>query len=356
MLSLLLRTILRATAFLAVGLAWMVAASPPAAAQGQPVLRERISVHADLVTLGDIFENAGPAAHAPVFRSPDLGTEGVVAAKRIAAAALKHGLLWPNPGGIEQVSVERPSRRVTLDEIRSAIAAHAAREIDIASAGDLTVTFERRARAFHVDSRVTGALNVKRLHLQRVNGVFDAVIGFEGAGSRGRLAARDRAFRGRVVETMQVAVPARPIERGATIGDGDVKITRLPASQMRAGMITERHDLAGMAAKRQLRADQPVRHSQVERPKLVRRNTLVTIIYEIPGLALKSQGRAQADASQGEAVAVLNTRSNRTVQATVRGPGVVVVGAPASPAAPQLTASLPTQNRRAELIGPQPAR
>ncbi|MCG8650509.1 MAG: hypothetical protein MI861_11800, partial [Pirellulales bacterium] len=122
---------------IAVHLAALIALSvfAPSPAQGQdlrPVLKEQIRVYSDLVTLGDIFDNAGPAASAPVFRSPDLGTQGVVAARRIATAARRHGLSWRNPGAIEQVTVERPGRRVTIDEIKQAIAQSAARELDIA--------------------------------------------------------------------------------------------------------------------------------------------------------------------------------------------------------------------------------
>ncbi|MEM8744332.1 MAG: hypothetical protein AAGF14_06840, partial [Pseudomonadota bacterium] len=53
------------------------------AARAEPLLREQIKVYSDIVTLGDLFENAGDAERAPVFRSPELGTRGVVAAKRV---------------------------------------------------------------------------------------------------------------------------------------------------------------------------------------------------------------------------------------------------------------------------------
>lgn len=347
-----LRQLFRVSALLAIAVASTIALATSAAAQNVPVLRERIAVHSDLVTLGDIFDNAGQVAGAPVFRSPELGTKGVVAAKRIASAASKHGLFWTNPGGVQRVSVERPGRLVTLEEIRTAIARHAARDLDGVRATNLSVTLERRARSFHVDARITGALTINRLHLQANNGVFDAAIGFENASQR----VRDRSFRGRIVETMKVAVPARAIERGATILESDIKTARLPVSRLPAGMVTDAKDLAGMAATRRLQADKPVRRSEIEHPKLVRRNDLVTIIYEIPGLALRAQGRAQSDAAEGDAVTVLNTRSNRTIQARVLGAGLVVVRTLSNPAAAQSTVLSSRTNRRAELTGPQVVR
>lgn len=297
---------------------------PAFADDSRPTLRAEIKVYSSLVALGDLFENAGPAANAPVFRSPDLGTQGVVSTKRIAAAARKHGLYWNNPREVAQVTVRRPGRLVTLDDIKNAIARHAAREMGLINASEVAVTFDSRSRAFHVDPRVAGPLVVKQFTASERSGRYRAVVAFDDPDRR----TRDRAYSGQVYETTTVVVPARPIERGATIQPDDVKKLSMPKTQVRIGIVTNTDQLTGMAAKRNLAADKPVRRTDLEYPKLVRRNTLVTISYKIPGLKLKSQGRAQADAALGEMVSVLNTRSNRLVQAVVRGPGLVTITAP----------------------------
>lgn len=298
-----------------------LAAQPALAGDARPVLREQVKVHSDLVTLGDIFENAGPAADTAVFRSPDLGTRGHVAADRVAEAARRHGLHWDNPAEIEQVVVERPGRVVTLEEISRAIARHAVGELGVTSTEDLSVTLERRAKPFQVSARLSAPLAVKRLHIRSGSGVFEATVGF----TDGDRPKNEHTYRGRVRETMEVAVPVRTIERGRTISRGDVEKRRVPVSQVRGDVVIDESSLVGMAAKRNLSADRPVREREIEPPRLVHRNDLVTIVYEAPGLTLKAQGRAKADAGEGSVIPVLNTRSNRTVQAVVRGPGVVVV-------------------------------
>jgi flagella basal body P-ring formation protein FlgA len=299
-------------------------AQPVSADEARPVLREQIKVHSDLVTLGDIFENAGPASDTAVFRSPDLGTRGHVGAERVAEAARRHGLHWDNPVGVERVTVERPSRVVGLEEIRQAIARRAVGELGVADVNDLSVTLERRAKPFQVSARLSGPLAVKRLRLDPRSGGFEATVGFDG-NEQAAPDAPEKSYRGRVRETMKIAVPARAIERGETIASGDVEMKRVPVSRVRGDVALSREALAGMAAKRDLPAGQPVRERYIEPPRLVRRNELVTIVYETPGLTLKAQGRAKADGGKGAVVHVLNTRSNRTIQAVVRGPGVVVV-------------------------------
>lgn len=305
------------------GLALTLAASTKVlAGDERPVLREQIKVYSDIVTLGDIFENAEPSAEAPVFRSPDLGTKGIVAAKRVAVAARQHGLHWNNPGGVTQIAIERPSRVVTLEEVTKAISHHAMGELGLTSTQDLRVELSPRSRPFHINSRITGPISVKRLSLRTGGGTFEAVIGFNDPD----LGILDKRFRGRAYETMVVAVPAHSIERGQTILKQDIKIIRMPRSRITAGMVMEESSLAGMATRRNLRTNQPVRRADLEHPKLVRRNTPVTIIYNIPGLSLKSLGRALADASEGEMVSIENVRSKRTVQATVLGLNLVSVG------------------------------
>lgn len=320
-----------ARALLAALLLCLAIASPALAQTSAPVLREQIRVHSDFVTLGDIFEHAGPASGTAVFRSPDLGTKGVVGADRVRAAAQQHGLYWDNPGGITQVSVERPGRLVSLDEITRAIAGAAADEMNGAAREDLQVVLERRARAFHVDPRIEGALTVKRFHV-RQGGAFEAEVGFETVD----YGPAQRSFKGRIQETMPVPVPVRPIDRGETMARADVEMVRLPRAQLRAGIVLDDADLAGMAAKRPLDPGEPVRANDIEHPKMVTRNSLVTVVYRTGGLVLKAQGLAQSDAHDGATISVLNPRSKRIVQGVVRGPGLVVVESlDAQAAAPQ---------------------
>lgn len=53
----------------------------------------------------------------------------------------------------------------------------------------------------------------------------------------------------------------------------------------------------------------------------VRRGDAVTLTYEAPGLSLSMRARALEDAAVGQGVRLLNTASNRTIEAVVTGPG-----------------------------------
>ena len=53
----------------------------------------------------------------------------------------------------------------------------------------------------------------------------------------------------------------------------------------------------------------------------VRRGDFVNLVYEMPGMALNMRARALEDGAVGQAIRLLNTSSNRTIDAVVTGPG-----------------------------------
>ena len=77
-----------------------------------------------------------------------------------------------------------------------------------------------------------------------------------------------------------------------------------------------------------LRAGQALHAGDLMKPQVVQRNEAVTVTYEVPGIRLSVRGKALETGAVGDVIGVLNIQSNRTVQATVSGPGrVAVVGA-----------------------------
>lgn len=287
-----------------------------AQAQDDPILRGQIKVFADLVTLGDLFENAGDASDAPVFRAPELGANGVVRAIRVVEAALQHGLDWRNPDGVKEVAVDRPGRLISLDEIRELIKERAAGGQEAWS-----VSLSARARPFHIDPRINSAVRVTHLDLNSRTGRFRAVITVPAS----RQPVSDQIFTGRAFPSVEAVVPARIIERGAIITAEDLKIANLPRSRVTENSPRDIDAIVGMAAKRRLMTGRGIRITDLEHPRLVKRNDIVTIVYNSAGLSLKSKGRALADAIRGKTISILNVQSKRTIEAVVTGTGIVSV-------------------------------
>lgn len=330
--------LLLAIALLAAGLS-----AAPAAGAEAPKLREPVLVHGDLVTLDDLFEHAGPAGAAAVFRSPDLGSEGSVAATRIAIAAKQAGLDWSAPSPLDKITVKRPSRIVPMETIAELVRMRVASETGAPAPESIEVTFPRGAKPIEIDARIQDPATILRIDLQRGGG-FRAVIGIENHDE-----IPERSYSGRALEMVEMPVPVIAIEREATVSANDVKTVRVPRDRLSSGLVTSVQEIVGMAAKRALPADRPVRVGDLGKPLLVRKNEVVTIIFVTPGLMLKSQGRALADGAENEFVSVENAQSKRMVQATVQSPGVVVVTA-ASRATSTAAATSALETRRTQFV------
>ena len=145
---------------------------------------------------------------------------------------------------------------------------------------------------------------------------------------------------------VELVVPAHDIARGTRIDEDDLTTKLVPASRMSDSLIRDAQDAAGREAKRTLRAGEFIRASDLKRPTLVAKGSTVTMIFEVPGMALTAVGRALAEGGEGDSIAVLNPTSYRQVSAVITGPGTVRVGAPgAMKTAAEITVSKPQQGK-----------
>lgn len=65
----------------------------------------------------------------------------------------------------------------------------------------------------------------------------------------------------------------------------------------------------------------PVAGSSTIADAAIRRGETVTLQYQAPGMSLVMRARALEDGAVGQSVRLLNTSSNRTIDAVVTGPG-----------------------------------
>jgi flagella basal body P-ring formation protein FlgA len=308
-----------------VALGLMLPGAPDAAAQGEPAaprLKELVVVGAEIVRIGDLVENAGLASGIPVFRAPDLGHTGSVPAARVIEALQRHGVTAIDTGGLSEVVVTRDSRAFTTRDVIERIASAFAGQFGFAEAQNLTVTLDRDLRILHVEPSA-GDLTVARMNVDPRSGRFDIAFEIPGSAVAKRVPLR---FSGTIMETIEATTLIRPLRRGDTIKESDLLVQRRPKSEVGDDPLT-RDQAVGLALKRPLRAGQALRASDATRPEAVHRNETVTMIYEAPGIVLTMRGKAQESGAVGDLINVLNVQTNRTIQATVAGPGRVAIAA-----------------------------
>ena len=297
-----------------------------AGAEGNaPRLRELVTVTSDVVRIGDLVDNAGKAADVPVFRAPDLGQTGAVLVQRITDALRPYDLTDIDTDGLSEVVVMRLSRAITRKDIAERIARAVSGQMGYGDPQNISIMIDRDIRVMHVEATATSDLLVSRMNVEPRNGRFDISFELPGSSAARRLPLR---FTGTAREMIEVATLTRGLRQGEVIKGSDVTIERRPKAEAGVEGVSPEQAI-GLATKAPMRAGQAVRQSDLMRPLIVLRNEPVTITYEVPGIVLTVRGKAAESGAVGDMLSVLNIQTNRTVQATVTGPGRVTVGSSA---------------------------
>jgi flagellar basal body P-ring formation protein FlgA len=321
-----IRTLLLVTALLA-------ASGAPALAQNRdvatPVLRASVNVAGDVVRIGDVIDNAGSAAQIAIYRAPDPGTTGSLPTAQLLAALRAHQVIGVDTRELTAISVTRLARTIEPAEIEREVARALERRSGLGEAANLSLTFDRDVQTLQLDASNNGALQPAAVRYDSRSGRFD--ISFEIANDANAAPTKLR-FTGSVAETVDAAVLARAVERNEVIKSSDVLVERRPKAEV-GNDAAARDSAVGMQARRQLRAGQALRITDLAKPDLVVRDQNVTLIYESGGLYLTIRGKALEGGTEGDAVNVLNLQSKRTVSGIVVGRGQVAVAiAPPRPA------------------------
>lgn len=300
------------------GLAFMFSAG--IAAAENLTLRSDISIIDDIVTLGDLFENAGDVAKIAVFKSPRLGKKGILKSRRIRVAARDHGLNWLNPKYLENIVVVREANTIDLDEISQRIREELSSRYPLKAANSkLEISLSTKAVPFVMRADVDPVFEILKIRYNQRSGRFSVTV----SGPLGSAYARRMSYTGRAMEMVEVPVLIATLARGQTIRAHHLEMKKISARYMNGRTVKETADLIGMAARRSLRPNSVIRINDVEKPKLVRKNALISVVYRIGALQIVFRGQALEDGVYGETVRILNPRSRRTIQASVTGQNMV---------------------------------
>ena len=307
-----------------------------------PVLRGSVTISGDIVRIGDIIDNAGSAAQIAIYRAPDLGTTGSLQVAQVLSALRAHQVIGVDTRDLKQISVTRLARTLDAKDIESQVAHAIEHRGGLGEAANLSLTFDRDVQDMRLEATNTGAMQVVAARFEPRNGRFD--VTFEIANADVAAPTRLR-FTGSAVETIEVAVPARDIERNEIIKSSDVTVERRPKAEV-GNDAASRDRAVGMQARKQIRAGQALKVADLAKPDLVQRDQTVTLIYETAGLYLTIRGKALEGGTEGDVVSVVNLQSKRTVSGTVIGRGqvAITVAAPRLPPPPaEVTSSIPNE-------------
>jgi len=299
----------------------LVLVAVPAAAQTGARLKAQAIVAADIVRIGDLIENAGDKSNTPIFRAPELGATGTIQVYRIIEAARANGVSVFDTRGISEVLITRASRTISVSDIERTVAETASKQTNMSDPNNIAVVFDSAVRPMSVEPNASTP-RLAQFNYDPRSQRFDASLEITGSSASRRKAPR---ISGYLYETAEVPTLIRAFTRSEIVRDEDIQMERRAKTELTPDTILKTTAIVGHAARRDLRAGAPIRVSELMKPELVGRGDTVTLSFESTGVRLVVRAKAMESGTEGDTIQVLNPQSKRTVQATVEGPGRVVV-------------------------------
>ena len=119
---------------------------------------------------------------------------------------------------------------------------------------------------------------------------------------------------------MHKDIPARTL-----LTQDMLKRTRTDIAGHSGYLVRQKSDAVGMRLTRRMHKGDLLLSNHMKRPPLIQRGDLVTMIINVGGLHVRTQGKAMRSASQGQRLMVKNLRSQQVVQTIVESAGAVRV-------------------------------
>jgi flagellar basal body P-ring formation protein FlgA len=292
-------------------------------------LRTTTTLHASVVRIADLFDDAGTGADRVLGPGPGAGGRIVVEAAQLAAIARQYHVDWRPASSGDRAVLDRPGRPLrredALDAVKSAlIGAGASPECDVDLPG-----FTPPLVPLEADPRPV----VSDLDYDPAAGRFSAELSITGTA----MEPIHMRLAGRVDDTIDLPVATTRLLAGSVLRADDVHIARVHTTLVRTEVARRPDDAIGMQLKRPLAAGQPLALSELVRPSMVQKGANVMMLLDSPGITLTAQGQALEAGAIGERIRVLNPVSRAVLEAEVIGPDRVRIAPNAMP----LTRPLP---------------
>lgn len=285
-----------------------------------PSLKGDISVNADIVTVGDMFNDPGNLSTTAIFRAPALGTTGVVPLATIQNAARLIGLADFDAGGYQSVRVVHPSTVLDAQKLGDLIAAN------LANSGNLS-----KGVTAHIDFDIPDlSLNAAVTDTPASLAALRYTPGTPKFTARFAIAGMDQPVDLTGTVTLMTDVPrlVANAPAGQILDPSDFEMTSVPLTQAQAGAYADLDQLVGKQLIRQSRAGIMLKASDVGAPTVVTRNNLVTVLLKAGSMILTVKGQALANASAGQPVDVLNSITKKILHGVAQPDGTVSIDAP----------------------------
>ena len=131
--------------------------------------------------------------------------------------------------------------------------------------------------------------------------------------------------RGNYSEKISVPVLRQKANRGDILSHKDFDYIDIDKNRILKNTVINAEEMVGKEAMRNIRAGRQISINHIDEPVLIQKDSLITAIFRIKNLEVKTVARALADGSEGELIVLENHDSGKVFQGYVKNSGVVIV-------------------------------
>lgn len=285
-----------------------VIAALPISAGAAPSLKGEVVVSHGIVTVGDMFDEAGSYAELALFRAPQPGTTGMVDLAAVIQAAKLVGLTEFENVGHVAVRVTRPATIVDNAMLGSLIEADLRGRGIVAEGVTPEFAFDDAQRAINAEA-VEQPVKLVSVRYMPGSTAFSARFQIAGVDLPVDVTGRIEMM----IEAPHLAA-ARPA--GTVLTPADIEMKKVPLKYAESTGVVSLDQLVGKQLDRPGRAGLMLRTGDVSEPLVISRNEMVTVYLKSGPMTLTVKGQALNAAAAGEPIQVMNVASKKILSGT----------------------------------------
>ena len=282
-----------------------------------PSLKGDITVNADIVTVGDMFDGAGELSETAIFRAPAPGTTGIVPLSDVQHAAELIGLTKFDNVGYTRVVVVRASTVIDAPALDRLIDAELTQRGVLAEGVTADAHFDIADITFNAEA-VDSPATLVSLRYTPGAAAFSARFSIAGIDQ-----PIDLTGTLQLMTTAPQLIAIQPA--GTVLTSADFQLISVPLATADAGGYASLDQLVGKQLVRQSRAGIMLKPSDVTEPTVVTRNALVTVLLKAGAMTLTVKGQSLTTAAAGDPVDVLNTVTKKILHGIAQADGSVAI-------------------------------
>ncbi|NOZ42657.1 MAG: flagellar basal body P-ring formation protein FlgA [Alphaproteobacteria bacterium] len=283
-------------------------------------VKSSVTVTKSVITLGDLLENLDRGNDIRVMDSPPPGQKISISTSYLVDLTRQHHVYWQNSRNIHHITVTRKGQAIRFEELRPLIEQELASRklVDKHSA----LFFNRRNAMLYLPEHSSiDDITLKKLTFNPKSKRFSAVVAIpDGNGTQ-----TTAVLRGRTEAISYLPALNKILAPGRTITAQDIVWIAVPSQRISRNIIRRKSQMIGLTPRRQLRRSTALRPSDLERPRIITRGQRVSIIFRSGRLSLTAIGKATENGARGDLIRVINSKSHKTIEATVINPEQVQV-------------------------------